>query len=168
MVRKKSGELVKSSLKPAAFKRRPSSMPSTPTYPSKAVHFDAHLEHVRHFLQAERPTAVSAGSSPVELYDSESEFPFPHEEGYRSRSPPFDWEIALPNFPRDTPERRALPVRVERVVLSTDNKSLIGTVAVANIAFNKWVTARFTFDFWKNDVRSCCRVQQRCSTKTEG
>ncbi|KAF3915390.1 hypothetical protein AA313_de0207671 [Arthrobotrys entomopaga] len=156
MVRKKSGELVKSSLKSPNLKRRPSSMPSTPTYP-KVVHFDA-IEHVRHFLHSERPAAVSAGSSPVEsALDHESEYPFP-----MSDEPPFEWDIGLPNFP-DRVDRSSAVVRVEKVVLSHDKKALLGTVAVANISFHKLVVARFTLDYWQttsevaaeytNDVR---------------
>lgn len=160
MVRKKSGELVRPALR-ASSRRRPSSMPGTPTF-SKAVHFDSHLEHIRHFLQVDRPLAVSAGSSPVEAYASDSEFPFSDEEGH-DRSLPFEWEITLANFPTETYDRLQLPVRVERFYLSSDNKMLIGSVAVANLAFNKTVVARFTLDYWKttsevlaeytNDVR---------------
>jgi len=159
MVRKKSGELVKSSLKSPGLTRRHSSMPSTPTYP-KAVHFDAHLEHVRHFLQAEKPLAVSAGSSPVEsAFESESEYPFP-DQGFRQ--PAFEWDINLPNF-SEIQDRHHWMVRVEKVVMSHDNKSILGTVAVQNIAFQKLVVARFTMDYWQttsevaaeftNDVR---------------
>ena len=162
LIRKKSGELVKPALRPSfGGRRRPSSMPGTPTY-GKAVHFDSHLEHVRHFLQVDRPLAVSAGSSPVETYDSEGEFPF-SDENARTRRPPFEWEIALSNFPRDTFDRKQLPVRVERVFLSSDNKNLVGNVVVANLAFQKLVVVRFTLDYWKttseviaefnNDVR---------------
>ncbi|KAF3255091.1 hypothetical protein EYR41_006175 [Orbilia oligospora] len=143
MVRKKSGELVKSSLKSPNLRRRPSSMPSTPTYP-KVVHFDAHLEHVRHFLHSERPTAVSAGSSPVESgIDTDNEYPFPSSD-----EPPFEWEIATPNFP-DRSDRSSAVVRVEKVLLSHDKKSLLGHVAVANISFQKLVVARFTLDYWQ-------------------
>lgn len=147
MVRKKSGELVRPALRPSSAKRRPSSMPGTPTY-SKAVHFDSHLEHVRHFLQVDKPLAVSAGSSPVENYESEVEFPFGDEEG-RPRGPSFEWVIRLSNFPADTEHRQNLPVRVERVYLSSDNKTLVGSIAVQNLAFNKLVVARFTLDYWK-------------------
>ena len=160
MLRKKSGELVRPALRPSSARRRPSSMPGTPTF-SKAVHFDSHLEHVRHFLQVDRPLAVSAGSSPVEAYDSDNEFPF--EDANDSKTPPFEWELVLSNFPTDTPIRLAQPVRIERVFLSADSKNLIGIVSVANLAFNKWVVARFTLDYWKttsevvaefnNDVR---------------
>jgi hypothetical protein len=141
MLRKKSGELVRPALRPPSARRRPSSMPGTPTF-SKAVHFDAHLEHIRHFLQVDRPLAVSAGSSPVAAYDSETEFPF-------DESPPFEWAIVVSNFPADTPLRLAHPVRVERVFLSSDNKNLVGSVSVANLAFHKTVVARFTLDYWK-------------------
>jgi hypothetical protein len=145
MLRKKSGELVRPALRPSSARRRPLSMPGTPTF-SKAVHFDSHLEHVRHFLQVDRPLAVSAGSSPVEAYESDTEFPFGDDGG---RGPPFEWEILTSNFPSETPIRLALPVRVERVFLSPDNKNLVGSVAVANLAFNKYVVARFTLDYWK-------------------
>ena len=145
MLRKKSGELVRPALRPSSARRRPSSMPGTPTG-SKAVHFASHLEHVRHFLQVDRPLAVSAGSSPVEAYDSDNEFPFGEDN---SRGPPFEWEIAVSNFPAETPIRLAMPVRVERVFLASDNKTLVGSVAVANLAFHKHVVARFTLDYWK-------------------
>lgn len=148
MLRKKSGELVRPALRPSSARRRPSSMPGTPTF-SKAVHFDSHLEHVRHFLQVDRPLAVSAGSSPVETYDSDNEFPFGHDDDSNNRGPPFEWEIVISNFPPMTAQRAAMPIRVERVFLSADNKNLIGTVAVSNLAFNKLVVARFTLDYWK-------------------
>ncbi|MCJ1433656.1 hypothetical protein MMC27_003020 [Xylographa pallens] len=160
MLRKKSGELVRPAIRPSSSRRRPSSMPGTPTY-SKAVHFDSNLEHVRHFLQVDRPLAVSAGSSPTENYESEVEFPF--RSSQPSSSPPFEWEIRLSNWPRETPERSTMPIRVEKVFLSSDNKHLIGSAAVANLAFHKLVVARFTLDYWKttsevvaeysNDVR---------------
>ena len=162
LIRKKSGELVRPALRPSSMRRRPSSMPGTPTY-SKAVHFqDNSLEHVRHFLQVDRPIAVSAGSSPVEPYDEENDFPFGDDES-STRSPPYDWEIRLTNFPRVSVERGALPVRTERVYLSLDTKILEGDVVVRNLAFHKSVVARFTLDYWKttsevvaeynNDVR---------------
>ena len=162
MVRKKSGELVRPALRPSSTKRRPSSMPGTPTY-SKAVHFDSHLEHVRHFLQVDRPLAVSAGSSPADAYESEVEFPLNAKQEARGRTGGYEWEIRLTNFPGETEARKSMPIRVERVYLSHDNKTLIGTMAVQNLAYQKLVVARFTLDYWKttsevvadfdNDVR---------------
>ena len=152
MVRKKSGELVRPALRLGSG-RRPSSMPGTPTF-SKVVHFDSHLEHVRHFLQVDRPLAVSAGSSPVEQYDSESEYPFSgsakrQQQQQQNRSASHEWEIIVSKFPVETPERKALPVRLERVWLSPDNKFLHGSVSVLNLAFSKSVVCRFTLDYWK-------------------
>ncbi|POR31413.1 Protein phosphatase 1 regulatory subunit 3A [Tolypocladium paradoxum] len=146
MVRKKSGELVRPALR--ASHRRPRSMPGTPVF-SKAVHFDSHLEHVRHFLQVDRPLAVSAGSSPVENYESDGEYPFPGDGKPKVRAPPFEWELVTTNFPHDNHVRKTLPARLEKVWLSTDQKSLLGSVAVANLAFHKQVTCRFTLDYWK-------------------
>ncbi|KAF2751459.1 carbohydrate-binding module family 21 protein [Sporormia fimetaria CBS 119925] len=144
LLRKKSGELVKPALRPAS-RRRPSSMPGTPTY-SKAVHFNEDMEQVRHFLSLDRPMAVSAGSSPVETYDSEADYPWGYDDGYRSTA--VEWEIKVTNFPADTFERKTAPVRVERIFLASDHKTLVGTVAVANLAFQKTVVARFTLDYW--------------------
>lgn len=149
MVRKKSGELVRPALRPASRRRRPSSMPGTPTY-AKNVHFDTQLEHIKHFLQLDKPLAVSADTSPVETYSGGSEFPFSSgdSEG-RSNAPAFEWELRLANFPKDTTSRDRMPVRLERMFISSDNKNLVGVVAVANIAYQKQVAARFTFDYWK-------------------
>jgi len=121
-------------------------MPGTPTY-SKAVHFNEDMEQVRHFLSLDRPIAVSAGSSPVETFDDETEYPFGYDDGYRSSV--VEWDIKLANFPGDTYERKTAPVRVERIFLASDHKTLVGTVAVANISFQKLVVARFTLDYWK-------------------
>ncbi|PWY89461.1 hypothetical protein BO94DRAFT_36488 [Aspergillus sclerotioniger CBS 115572] len=145
MVRKKSGELVRPALRPPSARRRPSSMPGTPTY-SKAVHFDAQLEHIRHFLQLDKPQAVSADTSPVEDYDAAEEFPF--RRGHRD-VPSFEWELRLSNFPKDTPSRAKQRVRLERLYLSSDRNTMIGVVGVANLAFHKHVAARFTLDQWK-------------------
>jgi hypothetical protein len=144
MVRKKSGELVRPALRPPSARRRPSSMPGTPVY-TKAVHFDSHLEHIRHFLQLDRPLAVSANTSPVDGHDTEGEFPF----GSDSRGPSWEWEMKLANWPKDVSSRTTHPVRLERLFLSADKSTLIGTVAVANLAFEKYVTARYTLDYWR-------------------
>lgn len=161
-VRKKSGELVKPVLMKGGLRRRPSSMPGTPTY-SKAVHFDPNsLENVRTFSGSDRPIVVSAGTSPAEQFANDIEFPF-GDDPARDRTPAYEWEIRLTNFPRETLERKLAPIRVERIYLSSDNKNLVGAIAVANLAFHKTVVARFTLDYWKttsevvadfdNDVR---------------
>ena len=129
--RKKSGEVVKSAL-------RPSSVPGTPTT-TKLVQFND-IEEVQHFFKVDRPIALSVGSSPVETYS------FALDDWSKSRA---EWEVRLANFPEASPKRQYLLVRIEQLSLSKDSESLIGTVAVANIAFEKYVTARFTFDYWE-------------------
>jgi hypothetical protein len=147
MVRKKSGELVQPALR-SSSRRQPSSMPGTPTF-GKAVHFDSHLEDIRHFLQVDRPLAVSAGSLPSDNYDSDNNFPFSDNEHSESRLAPYDWEIIMTDFPVETPLRKAQAVGLERVWLSNDQKCLAGSIAVANLAFQKNVICRFTLDYWK-------------------
>jgi hypothetical protein len=144
MLRKKSGEFVRPALREPSAWGHTSSVPCTLTF-SKVVHFDINLEQIKHFCRADRPLAVSAGSSLVATYDSGADFPFTESQA----SPPFKWAIVLSNFPAETPLRLAQPVRVERVFLSSDTKTLIGSVAVANLAFHKYVVARFTLDYWK-------------------
>ncbi|KAF2761257.1 hypothetical protein EJ05DRAFT_497808 [Pseudovirgaria hyperparasitica] len=56
LVRKKSGEAVKSPL-------RPSTSSSTST---KAVHFSENLEQIRHFLRSKCTASISADSSPTD------------------------------------------------------------------------------------------------------
>lgn len=147
MVRKKSGEVVKPSLKSPLLRRRPQSLPSTPVYP-KAVHFDSQLEQIRHFNHAEKPLAVSTNTSPSMDYSSSGEFPF--EKEYSDKTSEKQYQIELPNFPTgDSANRRDVPIRVESVHLSSNGRTLIGKVAVKNLAYSKWVAVRFTFDHWQ-------------------
>lgn len=143
-VRKKSGELVKPAIRPN-MRRKHSSMPGTPTFGGKkGVHFDDDIAQVRHFLSLDRPMAVSAGGSPVETFDDEPEYPFNRKESPSTSV----LDLRLANFPRQSHERLTQTVRLESLSLSTDKKSLVGDVVVANLAFQKSVTARFTLDNW--------------------
>ena len=146
MVRKKSGEVVKPSLKTAG-RRRPLSLPSTPVF-QKAVHFDAQLEHVRHFIHSEKPLAVSANTSPIGERSNNGELPF--EKEFAEMMPGKQYQIELPNFPsHDLATRRDIPVRAESVYLSNNGRNLVGKVLVKNIAYDKWIVVRFTFDHWQ-------------------
>ena len=153
LIRKKSGELVKPAIRPKN-RRTASSMPGTPTYGKKGVHFNDDIQQVRHFLQVDRPIAVSAGGSPAQTFEDDREFPF----GKQPLSPTLSgYDIRLRNFPRESLERQSQPVRIQRIALSADQKSLLGQVAVANLAFHKTVIARFTFDFWKTTSEVLCQ-----------
>ncbi|CAE6381346.1 unnamed protein product [Rhizoctonia solani] len=162
-LRKKSGELVKPSLKHAhtlsgglpTMKTLSRSAPATPTTP-KFVHFDAQLEHVRLFLAEQKPTAVSRDGSPTETSEGEgNEFPwygranagvgYGSSDDERARKA---LRVKNTNVPANASIEGA-DVRVQSLTLSEDGSSLVGRVLVRNIAFEKWVTARFTFDWWQ-------------------
>lgn len=135
MIRKKSGELVKSCVKKGS-----KSAPATPTWP-KYVHFDRQLEHVRHFLQAETPNAILEDIVP---FDLEGDY---HPEDHADHP-----TLTYPNWPLASGRPStsvAQMISVESVILSPDKKTLTGRVRVQNIAYSKRVMVRYTFDFWK-------------------
>ena len=169
LLRKKSGELVKPALKPSSARRRPSSIPITPMS-SKVVRFDSHLEHIRPFLQVDRPLAVSSNPSSFKTYDIATEVPFSDDRFHDGQNMSLEWEAISSNFPTETPKRLSLPVRVERVYLSSDIMELIGIVAVKNLAYRKVVTARYTLDHWKtsSDVVAEFNSHLRQAKHTDG
>ena len=149
MVRKKSGELVRSSLKFGEMSKietpLPKSEPATPTF-AKVVHFDTQLEHVKLFLTQQKPAAVSRSGSPTletETEDEPESFPFPA----MSTSSPGLLSLRLPNFPPrlDVTQDAFL----ESLEIAADGKSLRGIVRVKNLSFAKWVAVRFTLDNWQ-------------------
>lgn len=109
--------------------------------PKKSVRFcdNASLENVRLFLKTQMPKACR--SDPA----------CPKKYSYR---------IRRTNWPSETAHTRrnrvGSAIRVEDIqLLSSDNNSLdkkgitlIGTCQVANLAFEKHVTIRYTFDEW--------------------
>ncbi|CAG8525779.1 16352_t:CDS:2 [Acaulospora colombiana] len=104
MLRKKSGEIVRSSLK------KGKSEPTTPTFP-KYVHFNTDLEQIKLFDESQKPQAVSADISEAESDDDELD-----------------------------------------LISDTDGEeeSILGRVQVQNIAFEKVVNIRYTFDSWQS------------------
>ncbi|WAO95486.1 CBM21 domain-containing protein [Fusarium falciforme] len=135
--RRKFTDPVRPAIHPCVH-RRSASAPTSP----KAVHFGPVLEDVRFFNQAERPIAVSAGSSPIMDRSSCHFSLLPQELG------PYEWELSTPNLPRSRVSQETAPVRLYRVYLSNDSMNLLGTVVVANLAYHKSVVCRFTMDFW--------------------
>jgi Carbohydrate/starch-binding module (family 21) len=159
LLRKKSGELVKPSLKSTGFpswsvsdsgRGRTKSAPTTPMG-VKSVHFDAHLEHVKLFLAEQRPLAVSRDGSPTETSEgdtTDSGFPFPRTPSVPLRLKP----ILLPSSPL---EPWTFDVRLEKITL--ENAALVGQVLVRNISFAKWVAVRFTLDAWQTTSEVAAR-----------
>lgn len=164
-IRKKSGEPVKPSLKRPKVPNLliPTSSgvvqsePTTPTL-SKAVHFDAKLEHVKLFLAKQKPLAVSRDhDQTTDTSGTESDFPS------FVRSPPEDFpekemELQILNMP-SAPLEDA-DVVLQGLTLSHSDKTIVGRVRVRNIAFEKWVAARFTLDLWQTTSEVTARYAE--------
>jgi len=157
-IRKKSGQLVKSSLKSSrsvsrtgltvsTFSQSSKSEPTTPT--SKAVHFDTQLEHVKLFLAEQKPLAVSRDGSPTDdTSGTDSDFPrFIFGDEDNNVKPKKKLVMQLANMPaRVNPNS---DVALEELVLASDGVSILGKVRVKNLAYAKWIAVRFTFDSWQ-------------------
>ncbi|KAJ7184459.1 putative phosphatase regulatory subunit-domain-containing protein [Mycena filopes] len=157
MVRKKSGQPVKSSLKSTGPRVRGSlavaigtgagsskSAPTTPTQGTRSVHFDTQLEHVKLFLAEQKPLAVSRDGSPTDdTSGTEGDFPSWIYGGRGEAPGKLEMQVEVPPPPTE------LDVKLQALVLSEDGVSVTGTVAVRNMAFDKWVAVRFTFDDWQ-------------------
>ncbi|KAH6874306.1 putative phosphatase regulatory subunit-domain-containing protein, partial [Thelonectria olida] len=158
-IRKMSGELVRPVLRPPS-RRHPSSAPATPTAP-KAVHFDSHLEQIRHFLKVDCPLIVSSDISPT--IDSHSHAENPSKADTNVQAATGNLEMLAVNFPQDCASRNIQQVRLDSVWLSNDHKLLKGLVSVRNLAFEKSVVCRFTFDDWKTISEVTAEYSQQSS-----
>lgn len=175
LIRKKSGEILKPALKPggplaangtpleappkpdAAVDSRQTSrarfasksLPATPSCP-RFVHFDAQLTYVKYFKAEQMPSVVSRSGSPSGEYTTSEgeEYPFPStdDEASDAREQKL-LQIQLPNFP--TSHEPDAELFLESLFLDDDRKSLRGVIQVRNMAFQKWVAVRFTFDWWQ-------------------
>ncbi|KAF7583709.1 putative phosphatase regulatory subunit family protein [Clavispora lusitaniae] len=167
LVRKKSGEIVKSSLKEHTPRSR--SLPSTPTY--KSVHFGGDAD-VRYFSQKDRPAAISASNSPVLATDDDDmddpgadldlevtwdSSSGPADSAGGLAAPPRDsafpqWSVDVLNFPplsyHERMAVRHMPVFLEHMFVSADQRYLLGQVAVHNMAYEKSVVVRYSPDAW--------------------
>ncbi|KAK2460663.1 hypothetical protein APHAL10511_007133 [Amanita phalloides] len=151
LVRKKSGQLVKSSLKSSTscskgglsivtLGNSSKSEPTTPTL-TKAVHFDPHLEHVKLFLAEQKPLAVSRDGSPTDdTSGTDSDFPSFIFGGEKKIS---FLKVNMPPLPD-----KSRDVALEDLSLVSEGTSIFGRVRLRNIAYTKSLTARFTFDGW--------------------
>ncbi|KAJ7063655.1 putative phosphatase regulatory subunit-domain-containing protein [Mycena amicta] len=154
IVRKKSGEPLKSSLKSSTPRVRGSlavvingaagsskSAPNTPTTGTRArVHFNSQLEQVKLFLAEQKPLAVSRDGSPTDDTSGTEDFPdfvFGRDQGV------LEMLVVVP------PPEGEVDVKLQTLVLAEDKTSVAGTVAVRNLAFDKWVAVRFSLDDWQ-------------------
>ncbi|EPQ58675.1 hypothetical protein GLOTRDRAFT_35388 [Gloeophyllum trabeum ATCC 11539] len=154
-IRKKSGEIVKSSLK---SHKRPirgdlsvvTNMPvpkSEPTTPNRSVHFSMQLAQVKLFLAEQKPLAVSRDGSPTDTSEGDSDFP---SFIYGSADEAQTMKVLVMhvvNMPKRVP--KDADVVLEELVLSREMSAITGRVKVKNLAFEKRVAVRFTFDDWQ-------------------
>jgi Carbohydrate/starch-binding module (family 21) len=170
-IRKKSGQLVKPSLKTSksagnvSFSSLAGSSKSEPTTPvCKAVHFDTQLEHVKLFLAEQKPRAVSRDGSPTDdTSGTDSDFPsfiFGGDSTARRRGKLL---IDVVNMPPRV--NTYADVILEKLWISPDNTSILGLTRVRNIAFAKLVAVRFTFDSWQTTSEVTARYQESISAE---
>lgn len=175
LVRKKSGQILKSSLKTSSSTLRSNlssgslagsskSEPTTPTH--KAVHFDAHLEHVKLFLAEQKPLAVSRDGSPTDdTSGTDSDFPAfiygtdDGDEYTRGKSVAMT-VVNMPGVIDLTAD-----VALEELKISQDDMSISGRICVRNIAYSKWVAVRFTFDHWQTTSEVTGRYLESINSK---
>lgn len=169
-IRKKSGEPLKPSLKARTPTTRPSlsvitgkpsskSEPATPNHiRSKSVSFAERLDHVKLFFAEQKPIAVSRDGSPTEdTSGTESEAPAP----VRRISSDDEKKRLLVMEIVNMPQRLTMDVDVmlEDVTLSKE-ATICGHVKVRNLAFQKSVAIRFTFDFWQTTSEVSAKYEQ--------
>ncbi|KAJ2401229.1 hypothetical protein GGI23_001534 [Coemansia sp. RSA 2559] len=122
------------------------------------VHFGADLEYVRWFLKAQSPQSASHDAVPDYFSASEDEHSqspssFCQQAAAQTDSRPAT--VRLTSVRRPSPAFTLFeesPVVVERVELADNRRSsaaLRGTVKVHNIAFEKSVSIRYSFDQWR-------------------
>jgi hypothetical protein len=143
-VRKKPGELVKPALRSSCSSRSSSAHGTTTS--RKAVHFSETIEQVRDFLEKDRPSSISAESSPVDAYEDWVDSRL--EPNTSSKSGHVEWTIDT-DRPNDDCEAFSMNIRIERLKLLKDNEKLVGVVAITNVAYQKLVSVTFTFDSWE-------------------
>jgi hypothetical protein len=170
LLRKKSGEPLKSSLKAKRTPARGSltvvtdpvvlssskSAPATPTH--KGVRFHAQLEQVKHFLAEQKPIAVSRDGSPTDTSGTDPEFPpfiYGRDDDLTERALVMH-HIDVPTAPPLANDKRDIAVESVDLVGTT----IEGVVRVRNIAFEKWVAVRFTLDKWQTTSEVTARYKE--------
>jgi hypothetical protein len=140
LIQKKSGELVQPALRPFS-RRQYKQMPGT-LADFRSVHFNDFDNQTRYFFQTDSTMDILPVLSPVETCDSRVAQRFGNNDK-ATRG------IKIANLPHDSSERKSKPVQLERLFLSSDRDTLVGTVVVQNMSFQKLVVAHFTLDCWK-------------------
>ncbi|KAJ6012656.1 protein phosphatase regulator [Penicillium canescens] len=109
----------------------------------KTVHFNGSSEEIRFFSAADAPvTSTSKLYSPAQGADANGPiYNVPFQLGHQNTFCPLNYAIDAPS--------PSQPIQLRSLALSPSLHELHGTVAVANPAYEKEVSARFTLDNWK-------------------
>ncbi|KAJ2754736.1 hypothetical protein GGI19_002178, partial [Coemansia pectinata] len=143
IVRNNSGEIVRPCL------RTPSTPVSQAMRTPRFVHFGTDLECVRWFLKAQSPRSVSEDAMP-EWVSDEHVARVTQAEAERTST------VRLTGIRRPAPSYAVYEpsaVVLERAELASTQRSaatLRGTIKVHNVAFEKSVVVRYSFDQWKS------------------
>ncbi|KAF6793042.1 hypothetical protein CMUS01_16117 [Colletotrichum musicola] len=142
LLRKLSGQLVRPVLRPLS-RRRPATAPATPG--AKVVHFDdSRMEQVRRFRANDSPESLSPTHPDPNDNDCDD-----NESRNTTTCCCYELDPTLSDLPRSSPARLRQMVRLDAVFLSDDGRFLAGLVEVANLAYEKAVVCRFSFDGWE-------------------
>ncbi|KAH8651329.1 putative phosphatase regulatory subunit-domain-containing protein [Xylariales sp. PMI_506] len=104
---------------------------------NKKVRFSGNLEHVRYFNSSESPSAGRTSYPTADITDRNG-----------AAAVEF-WRLRTPNLPSNRSPSTKHPACLERLYLSRDSNDIIGVVRVLNIAFEKLVAVRYSFDNWQ-------------------
>ncbi|KAK2685054.1 hypothetical protein QWA68_016211 [Fusarium oxysporum] len=114
----------------------------------KADYFELH-DQEHHFVQADSPVIMRSEPQFIDgAHENILHKPLNPTSLYVIQSPSTRWEIISSSTVFKTAENPK-SVKLERLWVSADEKSFLGSVAVANLADEKSVTCRFTFDHWE-------------------
>lgn len=160
------------------------SEPSTPTgcvtpTISKAVHFDKNLEQVKLFLAGQKPLAVSREGSPIDTDEGETctsgtdcetpkaKSPSSASDGDNQLSTKLVMHTNIP--PRSAPfPPSGANVALELLAISSDEKNIVGSVLVRNVAFEKQVSVRFSLDGWSTISEVAAKWEEGVSIGKQG
>lgn len=170
LLRKKSGELIKSSLKLNGLGR---SMSASQLGSSKSVRFATRLANVKMFDGQESPSTVSTAdntpmSSPQgfdelspkgyfdlkwdddEVSDITSDTSSDDEQVLRATQ----YRIEHLDFypPRNIYDKQDMGCYLQSIKLSPEKNALVGLIMVKNLAFEKKLSIKLTFNNWRSSL----------------
>lgn len=169
LLKKKSGELIKSSLRLSSLTKSASA--SSLLSPTKSVRFASRLANIKMFDGTDSPSVVSTtensptGTPPAaeggESYfdlrwdDDESDSnSVSDEEGVITPPGPTKYKWDWSNFRLVTNLHctDGTPIYLLTLLLSADSTSLNGMLMAKNIAFEKAISIKLTFDGWQSKL----------------